>query len=451
MREDVLQKVVVRLYRSILGRGAGENEISDRIRRSKAADNEIDFILSMVDELLGSEEFARRYGHNKSFQTVTDSDIFYAFKFLLGRHPENPNIYEGNRKKSSTAVLIEEIVASDEFKSNKILKKLISIRRKPKGFDEFQAISSRNKKNALVISGCQGRMIADLLQSGAGFGFVESIYMNPEQQTKFVATKGQDYENLLAQVDIIYTQKQPVYDMLQEDRSLRQKTRLIPLVEYAGLQPDQCNLIDTRSGTPIIGPMGEYQSTILAAAFFAGLDAKTAATTLNSKVYSKFGFDEISAASKARFLLQEENTGHPLQQMFEHWEATGKWMRTINHPKKFVLKEIVNFVLLQDGITPSPDFDEFVIDDLADNADWPKYGGPGHDESNTETLKFKRPKAFSPIANSAEFINLQEYTDMFYRSMEGYSLDHVSCYQLGRKIELEQYIDYMRQEFIHPN
>lgn len=452
MTGTLLEKVVVRLYRSILGRGVGDNEIAHRVQRAEAANNDIDIILDMVDELMGSEEFALRHGHNKNFQKVTDSDIFYAFKFLLGRFPENQNIYTGNRNKPSTNALINEIVASDEFKSNKILKNLISIRRKPKGYDEFKAINSQNKKIAVVISGCQGRMIADLLQSGGRFGFVENIFLTPEQIKNFVTTKGKSHETLLVRADVIYTQKQQVYEALQNDKNIGKKTKLIPLAEYAGLQPDQCNLIDTQTGTVIVGPMGEYQSMILAAAFFAGLDAETAVRAFNDDVYAEFGFNEITTASRARFLQQEEDTGYPLQEMIQRWDAAGKWMRTINHPKKNVLTDLVKYTLEKDGITPTPDFDEFVIDDLAENADWPQYGGAEDNKSSAknENLVFKRPKAFSPIANSAEFLTLREYTDMFYRSMEGYSLDTTLCYQLGKKIELGKYVDYLRHRFLLP-
>jgi hypothetical protein len=122
-------------------------------------------------------------------------------------------------------------------------------------------------------------------------------------------------------------------------------------------------------------------------------------------------------------------------------------MRTNNHPKKMVLADLVRFALEKEGITPKPYFDEFVIDDLAENADWPQYGGSPYDGPITEnaTLHFKRPKAFTPTANSAEFLTLREYTEMFYRSMEGYSMDVVWCYQLGKKTDLGKLVDLLRE------
>lgn len=448
---EYIKESLITLYRSILGREIGDQELSDRMTKVSNEEKHHKFIIGIVEELIASDEFSQHHGENRSFQTVTNQDVFYAFKFLLGRLPEHQGIYSDKKKNTSTTALIDEIALSEEFKNNKILKNIISIRRKPKGLDDLIASRSDSKPNVLVISGCQGRMIADLMQSGGGFGFVESIYLSSTQFNDFVSSNGKSHGNLLAWADVIYTQKTLVHEILKKDTVNGPKSKLMPLAEYSGLQPDLCTLIDMSSGAEIVGPMGVYQSLILVAAFFAGLDIDSAINSFNSSVYEKFGFAKKAEISKTQLLDQQKSTGYPLDEMFERWEESGKWMRTNNHPKKMVLADLVRFALEKEGINPMPNFDEYVVDDLADNADWPQYGAPGHDESNTETLKFKRPKAFSPIANSAEFINLKEYTDMFYRSMEGYSLDHVACYQLGRKIELEQYIDYMRQEFIHLN
>lgn len=451
MTEVLLKDAVVRLYRSILGRGIGEQELSERVRKIQSATDETSVILDLVDELLASGEFARRYGPSTDFHTVTDADVFYAFKFLLGRLPESPDVYLNKRKNPGTNALIEEIIASEEFKRNNILKELLSVRRKPKGLNDLLRTGfSRVKKNVLVISGCQGKMIADLLQSGGGFSFVENVFLNSENYNRFISSKGQCHEKLLSWADIIFTQKRAIYNVLTEDAEMQKKARLIPLVEYIGFQPDQCYLTDRCSGKAIVGPLGEYHSTILSAAFFAGLDTESAVNAFNSDVYAKFGYDTIIAESKKQLLSQEAATGYPLHEMFKRWEATGKWMRTINHPKKQVLSDLVKFALEKEGLNYIPGSDEFVIDDLASNVDWPKYGATGINLDNSEstTLEFKLPKSFSPTANSAAFLNLKEFTDSFYRSMEGYSIDMVSCHQLGRKIDLEKFVDYLKHDFI---
>lgn len=450
MSATLLEEAVLRLFRSILGRDINEAELSARVQRAQSADNEISYLLGLVDELLASEEFSLRYGHNRNPHKVSDSDIFYAYKFLLGRLPENQQVYIEKRRTNNATKLLEGIVASDEFKQNNILKSLISIRRKPKNFEELQVASARNKRNVLVISGCQGKMIADLLQSGGGFDSVESVFLSLAQLKEFIDSKGKSHEPLLSWADTIYTQKNEVHSTLLANEAFAHKSRLMPLAEYVGLQTDQCFLIDSRTGKPIVGPMGEYQSAILAAAYFAGLDVEAAISAFNENVYREFGYKEIAAESQIRFLSQEESTGYPLQEMLDRWNSSGKWMRTINHPKKMVLTDLVKFALEKEGINPAPDFDEYVIDDLTIHADWPQYGGFGSHESGAKStdFRFKLPKAFTPTANSAAFLTLREFAESFYRSMEGYSLDVVTSHQVGRKVDLQAFVNHLRNEYM---
>lgn len=443
-----LEEIVSRLFYSFFGRHPDARELDERTEQYESYPSSDIFILDMVDELIASDEYLMRFADNQSFQSISKSDVFYAFKFLLGRLPESQLVYDDKIRLASTYELIDEIVSSDEFKHNHILKSLISIRRKPKGLEELQVSSSGNKINILVLSGCQGRMIADLLQAGGGFSYVENAYLSDAQLEEFVQSQGKSHEMLLSWADVIYTQKAGVYEVLNSNEDHSHKTKLMPLIEYAGLQPDLCNLVDTRTGAAIVGPMGEYQSLILTSAYFAGISWEQALDAFNENIYSRFGFDEIVSASKARILDIEHITGYPLQSMSKRWDGTGKWMRTYNHPKKLVLADLVRFALDKEGISPRPNFDEYVIDDLADNADWPGYGTPSLSESKTtQPLYFKKPKAFSPLSNSAEFITISEYSEMFYRSMEGYTLELVSCLRLGREIDLNPFVECIRLAF----
>lgn len=445
MQKEKIENALSKLFKLILKRNINATEMQTRLSKISADKDTDTFILETVDELISSEEFKHNHGENRNFQRVTKADVFYAFKFLLGRLPEHQAIYDDKLRRNSTPELINEIVASDEFKSNTILKHIISIKRKPKGFDEILAKSAASKKNALVLSGCQGRMIADLLQAGGGFGFVENIYLSIPQLKEFISNKGQDHRKLMAWADLIYTQKQDIYNLFKDSGEFGKKIRFIPLAEYAGFQPDLCNLTDNRNGSAIVGPMGEYQSLILTASYFAELDAASAVRLFNQDTYAKLGFPAISSNSKIKFLDQEGTTGYPLTSMLEKWDKSGKWMRTNNHPKKFVLADFVRLALEKEGITPLRDFEDFVADDLAGNADWPEYGASSSDPKNgTSDLHFKRPKALSPLSNSAEFIGLQDFVEMFYRSMEGYSIDSTSCHQLGKKIDLKNIVEVIR-------
>lgn len=448
MSDLSFNEVVARLYRSLLARDVGNQELAERI--SSSGDTiTIKRTIELVEELISSDEFSHRFGTNSNFHRITDADIFYAYKFLLGRLPENIETYQDKRKLSSTNILIEELAASDEFKNNNILKSTISVRRKPKGLGEVaNSQFAQVKKNVLVISGCQGRMIADLIQAGGGFGFVESIYLTNDTYNKFIASNGQIYSDLLEWADLIYTQKQAVYDILFETHENRHKIRLMPLIEYTGLQPDQCYLTDSISGTPIVGILGEYHSTIITASYLAGLDLKAAQDCFTNTTYEALHFNELKSLSKERFIAQQTTTGYPLRYLFDKWETSEKWMRTINHPIKKVLSDLVKHAIEKEGITYLNGSDDFVIDDLSSNIDWPAYGSTQENQDGplAEELRFKLPKVFSGNVNSAAYIDLRQFIEFSYKTLDGYTIETISANQLGREIDLRSHLEVLRQK-----
>ena len=447
MSDLPFNEVVALLYRFLLGRDIGTEELTERI--SSSGDSmTVKRTIELVEELISSDEFSDRFGTNENFHRITDADIFYAYKFLLGRFPENLETYQEKRQLSSTNVLIEELVASDEFRDNNILKSTISVRRKPKGLGEVaNSEFAQVKKNVLVISGCQGKMIADLLQAGGGFGFVENIYLSNETFNKFISSNGQIYANLLDWADLIFTQKQVIHDILYENYAHRQKVRLMPLIEYTGLQPDQCYLTDSSSGTPIVGILGEYHSTLITASYLAGLGPEAARDCFIDANYKKFKFDKLKDLSRERFIAQQAATGYPLQTLLTKWESGEKWMRTINHPIKKVLSDLVKHAIEQEGITYFYGSDDFVVDDLSANIDWPAYGCTQENKDGplAEELRFKLPKVFSGNVNSAAYIDLNQFIEFSYQTLNGYAVETISAHQLGREIDLKYHLEVLRQ------
>lgn len=445
MDKAALRIKISEIYSLVLGRSVGELEMDARLSDVPETVGEHEYVASLLHELLRSEEYSKKRSPNSSFVNVHDEDVFFAYKFFLGRLPENRKVYEDKRKKNSLSELLEEIVTSEEFKMNSVLKGVLSPKRKPHGFDRYAKSEELSKKSKiLVISGCQGKMLADLFQAYTGVSAVPNIFLSASKYNEFLLTKGKEYGSELEGYDYIFTQKYEVHKILQANPDLSSKVRLLPLIEFTGFQPDQCYLNNRQTNRPVLGPLGEYQSNIVTAAYFAGLNVAETRHCFTPAVFEKFGFYSLSKQSKDALIAQQQVTGYPLAEFITQWDASGKWMRTVNHPKKYVLSTLVRHALALEGISAIHAAEEFVYDDLSANVDWPLYPAINEEGSGLEGFDFKLPKAFAPHANAALFLSVNSFIDYTFLSLEGLTAEDVHCHQLGRSINLTEQVEWLR-------
>jgi hypothetical protein len=279
-------------------------------------------------------------------------------------------------------------------------------------------------------------MLADLLQAKTGATFIPNIFIGGGQNLQeFVATGGESLSHILSEHDLIYTQKIEIFRTLRSSPAHAAKARFIPLIEYSGFQPDQCYINDTQTGKPVIGPLGEYQSAIAASGYFSGLTVDQTCGLFNSDTYALFDFTERSQQSRSRLLEQSSISDFPMGELLQKWDSKLPWMRTINHPKKHVLNDLVDIALSREGLTAIPNAEEFVIDDLAANVDWPMYPGL-QQKYDSKAIYFKLPKAFSPDSNSATFLNLESFVSLTFQSLSALPFEQSFCHQLGRPVKI---------------
>lgn len=433
------EKIITELYSKLLNRHIGTQELDARMQTLPSECDIFDYTVALIDELLHSEEFNGQAGLNSSLYQVKDVDVYYAYKFFLGRLPEGEHIYNTKKNYKNVEQLMRTLVCSEEFKKNKILKDVLSVKRKPFGFD----ISPRKTgtlSGVIVLSGCQAKTIADLFQAKTGLSSVPYIFIGGKVMRDFIQTEGAAYLEILQSFDLIYTQKKQVYDILKATPGLEHAVRLMPIVEYTAFQPDQTYIINDQNGEHIVGPLGEYQSLIAAAAFYAGIPSDKCAELFTPSTYVKLGYDALANSARVDIMAQEDKTGYPMSELLLKWDQTGKWMRTINHPKKNVLADLVDHALAKEGISPITDVDEYVVDDLASNVDWPLYPGLNGSESRSLDFRFKIPHALAPLANAGLFLNLNDFINATYSSLEPYPIESVSFKQLDRSIDIGKVI-----------
>ncbi|WP_349571874.1 WcbI family polysaccharide biosynthesis putative acetyltransferase [Azotobacter salinestris] len=445
MSQLSLGEIIKELYKALLNTDIKMEDIEREINKDQHSPPQ-ETIRITIKKIINSFEFIKLNSFNYNHSEIRAQDVFYAYKFFLERAPENDQIYENNKNFSSTKDFISAVVLSNEFRENNALKKLISVKRKPSNFSNYTNNFYRTTdKKILVISGCQGKMLADLLQLKTGTTNVPSVFLNISSYRRFIENRGEDYLPLLNEADIIYTQKKDIYNSLVSRDSTKEKARIIPLIEYTGFHPDQAYIFNKRANTNVVGPLGEYQSIIAASCFYLGLSIAHTRRLFQSNTYEKLGYLNQSTISKRKLLSQSEITQFPLDEMVKNWDQKGIWMRTINHPKKYVLSDLIDYCLHKEGIQSIECTDDYVADDLANNVDWPVYKGLISSPPIPHELFFKPPKSFSPDSNSAAFLKLEQFLEQTFKSLEGNNLNEISCSQLGEEIILEEYIEKIKQ------
>jgi hypothetical protein len=110
---------------------------------------------------------------------------------------------------------------------------------------------------------------------------------------------------------------------------------VVPRMAFTGFHPDSVLLADSNAGR-----LGSYHSAIAAGAHVAGVPRERVAALFNAYVFSRLGFREEYAKSKAFMLAQMNRCDIGGEDIFGRWERLGAFMYTPNHPFIEVLQEI---------------------------------------------------------------------------------------------------------------
>lgn len=381
------------------------------------------------------EEKLHPNGASARDDVVTKQDVYYAYKFFLGREPETLAVYESNINNGDLARVLEDIIRSQEFKENPRLKNLISVRRKPLGYseDKSDGISATDDRKILVISGCQGSTLAGYIQAFTGNPNVLGIYSGSVSDVALVdELVSAKYPKEFESADLILTQKKEIYNFCLGIPSLAKKIRLLPLIEYEAFHPDQCYLINNNSGVTVVGPTGEYNSLISLIGFLLGIGVDRTCELFDRKVYKILQYDDLLVTARDRLEEQESLTGYPVSIMAERWRQNGRWMRTINHPKNFVLADIAAEAMKREGIEIREERSSFVSDELSYQTDWPSYGSINLGES----FYFKLPRVFCRNQNNILFLDKKSFVEKSFSAFSDLTIDNIEATQLGRVIDI---------------
>lgn len=299
--------------------------------------------------------------------------------------------------------------------------------RRPLAYESMLQQADEASPRFLVLSGCQAQMVSGFLET-LTLGRSTYHFLSLPKVANFQAEEWQRYKKDLDAADLIYTQKPKVADALRAMSAYRDKVRYFPVISCAAYHPDISYM--RREGERCVGPMGDYHSVLATAAYFAGKSRAQAAACFHPVVYEQVGFTQKAHSERAAFLKRFAQHGIELSQRLKAWEHEGTWMRTINHPTRRVVHDVVAQVLQRDGIAienPSPSVKDWVDDDLARSAEWPVYPGVMGEAVDDAVLARERLLFKSPYKRSGRslFMNLDQLIDHTYASLEGTRQDQV--------------------------
>lgn len=250
---------------------------------------------------------------------------------------------------------------------------------------------------------------------------------SPQRIADFCKEGWKTYKADLDQADVVYTQKLKIYNFLLQCEDYKEKVRFVPLMNCAAFHPDMTYM--RHNGTKLVGPMGDYHSILVTAAYFAGLSQNAAISLFRPDVYEAMGYFSKSQVEIESFEQRFRQNDIDVEDLIVSHK--GAWMRTLNHPRSSMVVHLVSRILERDGIAiknRSPSVCDWIEDNLAKGPEWPLYPGllesvsMADGEGDDTTMIFKSPYKSN---GKAIFLGLDRLVEYSYASLQGVEMTGV--------------------------
>lgn len=293
--------------------------------------------------------------------------------------------------------------------------------RRPAAYQAMVSECSRKRPCFLVLSGCQSQLLAQSMEVMALGTSSHYFIGGPQRIADFCKEGWRAYKAELDQADVIYTQKLKVYKFLLQCGDYKEKIRFVPLMNCAAFHPDMTYI--RHNGKKLVGPMGDYHSILVTAAYFAGLSQNAAISLFRPDVYEAMGYLSKPQVEIESFRKRFLQSNIDVENLIDSHK--GPWMRTLNHPRSSMVVQLVSRILERDGIeikNRSPSVCDWIEDNLAKGPEWPLYPGLLESVSMADgkvddtTMIFKSPYKSN---QKAIFLDLDRLVEYSYASLQG--------------------------------
>lgn len=247
--------------------------------------------------------------------------------------------------------------------------------------------------------------------------------------TSIVAKRTTEITEDLTLYDLVFTTL--LDDARLEDAVPQLSGRIFqyPRITYTAFTPDL--VYAASGGEKMKSPMEDYHSSLIIYAWLHRLSARQTRALFCTEVFERLSFSEHRHLSYALMLREGEDIGWSMAPLLDNWEAAGRFMHTVNHPRLFVMADIARILAERSGIsTQTTRPEDYIVDPLMYSCVWPVYPGLNPQWENFASYDFKLSCDVAFAGRPVKVLSLENFIDESLKAYEPVSQASVWCPQI---------------------
>ncbi|MCC2656691.1 MAG: hypothetical protein K0Q76_1799 [Panacagrimonas sp.] len=281
-----------------------------------------------------------------------------------------------------------------------------------------------------VLGNCQMGHVTRCLQAMVGGDWPTNEWINFDIVAEMAHGK-RDLTEYFDRHDKVFMQPWIWGGLEHRYAQMKHKVVLYPCIEFIAYHPDLVYVHDAVANNHFAGPTGHYHSAIALLAWKAGLSAADAVKLYRRDIYRRLGYFDFWESSCAELRAEGEVCGVPLDAMLKRWIERGCFMHAVNHPKLFVMADVIAKILEAHGIQTVPGNPmQYVRDYLADGIVWPVYPEIGEAFGIPGSYLFKLSSPGMHADWTVRILGLEEFVTLSYAAFAQRAPHELVCNRL---------------------
>lgn len=341
---------------------------------------------------------------------ITREQVIKNYKTFLGREPESEEVIACHMQTPSQQHSRDIFLNSKEFS---LLKSSLDI---------------------YLVGNCQTNGFAKIINEMSGLKAM-ALETTPDNQQKVLTGEKYIAADIKAAPLVVFQTpvSQKFKTFLIDAFDLKpENIRYLPAICFSAFHPDM-DYLQLRKGGVVSGPLGEYNSLLAFFAYTKGLTVDQAAKLFNAKIFELLGYYDLLPASRRSVVEQSMSTGLPLGKLLNKWLSRKEsFMHTINHPKLYVLADVMREFFKKEGWDYIGGIESFIVDDLALSFCWQPYPDIALRYGFESSYGFKKHKFLSKDGR-LEIFGLRDFLQVSYNTFSRYDINDVISLRLNAK------------------